>query len=224
MPIKRNEGKQTHLKLSNKIFWKVENSSPTFTMHPKWLRYTRKTAKNCRMESWEDCILLLWFDPVGDSDFSLRLFHFHICFTIFTFVLSSFILSRKVQFHDNTQEGSIEQATNFYTWIWDFPPKESLLSYEFPPKTRYAIKCDISRTHTCRERERERERDGRTSAVVPHAVVKTNISCIERFSNVFTQDSSLSTCRLFNDTSFYIQSKKLQINFLSRYVVCLALH
>ena len=40
--------------------WKVEKLSPTHTMHPKRPRYTRKTAKNCHMESWKDCIILLF--------------------------------------------------------------------------------------------------------------------------------------------------------------------
>ena len=32
-------------------------------MHPKWPRYSWKTAKNCRMEWWEDCIILIYFNP-----------------------------------------------------------------------------------------------------------------------------------------------------------------
>ena len=57
--IKKNETKQTHFKPSNKHLWKVEKSSPTLMMHPKWPRYTQKTANYCIMESWEDCIIFL---------------------------------------------------------------------------------------------------------------------------------------------------------------------
>ena len=54
-------GKQNRLTSSRqtKLFRKVENSPPALTMHPKWPRYTRKTAINCRIKSWEDCIILL---------------------------------------------------------------------------------------------------------------------------------------------------------------------
>ena len=42
------------LQAVKQALWKVEKSSPTLTMHAKWPRNPRTTAKNCRMESWED--------------------------------------------------------------------------------------------------------------------------------------------------------------------------
>ena len=58
MPIKRKETTNS-LQTVKQALRKVEKSSPTLTMHPKWPRNTRKTAKHCRRESWEDCIILL---------------------------------------------------------------------------------------------------------------------------------------------------------------------
>ena len=56
----KERNKTISLQAVKQALWTVERSSPTLTIHPKWPRNTAKTAKNCRLESWEDCIILLW--------------------------------------------------------------------------------------------------------------------------------------------------------------------
>ena len=55
----KERNKTNSLQDVKQALWKVEKSPPTLTIDPKWPRNTRKTAKNSRMESWKDCIILL---------------------------------------------------------------------------------------------------------------------------------------------------------------------
>ena len=60
VPIKSNETNQTHFKLSNKLLWKVENHLRRSRRIQNGHVTREKPRKNCRMESWEDCITLLF--------------------------------------------------------------------------------------------------------------------------------------------------------------------